>query len=47
MKCVICGKPAIWQRMKTKEGPEALCDPCLSGQEDAVELIDNYRYKEV
>ena len=45
MKCVKCGAPAVWQRMKTKEGPEALCDPCIS--KGKPEQLDNYRYIEV
>lgn len=45
MRCSICGAPAIWIRMKTKDGPEALCDPCLDKQPGAAQLIDNYNYR--
>lgn len=45
MSCSICGAPAIWIRMKTKEGPEALCDHCLNAQPNSVQLLDNYNHK--
>jgi hypothetical protein len=45
MNCNICGAKAIWIRMKTKEGPEALCDPCLTAMPDGHILIDNYKYR--
>jgi len=31
--------------MKTKAGPEALCDTCLDEQPNKVDLIDGYNYK--
>ena len=42
MKCIKCGKPAHWKKIRGE--PDPLCDRCLSAMPNASKLIDKYKW---